>query len=72
MSKRKQDEDTADLFVAAGPGLDKAQAETETRLNVRVPTALHGRFKALCALNGETVTTAIIRFMQAEVDAKGL
>lgn len=38
------------------------------RLNIKIPTELHKRFKIACTRKGETQTVAVLRFMEAYAD----
>jgi|GEM_PF-4937918 len=35
--------------------------KTTVRFNIKLPTSLHGQFKAACALRGETMTDAVVK-----------
>lgn len=45
-----------------------AKKKSEVFVNVKVPTELHSRFKAKCALNQQSLGDVVVKMMQQYVD----
>ncbi len=61
--------------VAPASDLDSlvmGQKSVQTRrLNLNIPTTLHGRIKAQCALDGRDMTEALIEILEARFPERG-
>ncbi|MCS4048050.1 hypothetical protein GGQ04_003207 [Salinibacter ruber] len=66
-----EEEPTEDSVRDALLDAETKDQQPTRRLNAEIPSGLHGRFKAACKAEGQSMTDALMQLVETYVELKG-